>query len=317
MHVYGFYINHMNYTELVRKFRGVLVGVQNDDVMRSESQGVKTFVTDAQTLIRRFDSPTPSDLCFLQWLYSSLESVVDKQLKKKELWTEFHVLRTSPEFSQQWKSYLEKVGMQSKAVFIQTLTSETFEQLLSERICAAKTTQCGSDEVQFTYEEENAIRYMAGFVVRRLQKQLDAKDIDMLIESEEATISDANSTEWINLIDRGGLVHVNDACYQLFLAIEHATRQELQISKVGSMDDDFRTYLENTLSTDDDILFNWTMITGDETEREDVLLALIKLWITTRGFSFAKAVMEKYRNESKKTTTKSKGLRTRLFTDKV
>ena len=67
--------------------------------MRSESQGVKTFVTDTQALIRRFDSPTPSDLWFLQWLYSSLESVVDKQLKKKELWTEFHVLRTSPEFS--------------------------------------------------------------------------------------------------------------------------------------------------------------------------------------------------------------------------
>lgn len=142
---------------------------------------------------------------------------------------------------------------------------------------------------------------MAGFVVRRLQKQLDAKDIDMLIESDEATISDANSSEWINLIDRGGLVHVNDACYQLFLAIE-------QVSKVGSMDDGFQTYLENMLSTDDDILFNWTMITGDETEREDVLLALIKLWITTRGFSFAKAVMEKYRNDSKKTTTKSKGL---------
>ena len=190
-----FYINHMNYTELVRKFRGVLVGVQNDEVMSSKSQGVKTFVIDAQALIRRFDSPTPSDLCFLQWLYSSLESVVDKQLKKKELWTEFHVLRISPEFSRQWKSYLEKVGMQSKAVFIQTLTSETFEQLLSERISAATTTQCGSDEVQFTYEEENAIRYMAGFVVRRLQKQLDTKDIDMLIESDEATSSDANSTE--------------------------------------------------------------------------------------------------------------------------
>ena len=51
MHVYGFYINYMNYTELVRKFRGVLVGVQNDDVMCNESQGVKTFVTDDQALI--------------------------------------------------------------------------------------------------------------------------------------------------------------------------------------------------------------------------------------------------------------------------
>ena len=39
-------------------------------------------------------------------------------------------------------------------------------------------------------------------------------------------------------------MHFNDACYELFLAIEHATRQELQISKVGSMDDGFQTYLE-------------------------------------------------------------------------
>ena len=61
----------------------------------------------------------------------------------------------------------------------------------------------------------------------------------MLIESDEATISGVNSSEWINLIDQGGLVHINNACYQLFLAIEHATQQELQISKVGFMDDGF------------------------------------------------------------------------------
>lgn len=71
------------------------------------------------------------------------------------------------------------------------------------------------------------------------------------------------------------------------------------------------------LSNDDDVLFNWTMITGGETENEEVLHEIIKLWITTRGFSFANSIMEKYRGESKKRTAKSKGLRTRLFTDKV
>ena len=55
MHVYGFYINHMNYTELVRKFRGVLVGVQNDDVMRSESQGVNfTATTISQNIVHPY-----------------------------------------------------------------------------------------------------------------------------------------------------------------------------------------------------------------------------------------------------------------------
>ena len=32
------------YTELVKKFRCVLLGVQNDDVMRSQSEGVKKFL---------------------------------------------------------------------------------------------------------------------------------------------------------------------------------------------------------------------------------------------------------------------------------
>lgn len=158
---------------------------------------------------------------------------------------------------------------------------------------------------------------MAGFVVRKLQKKLEAKDVEMLIENDKATILDANSAEWVNMIDRGGLVHVTDACYQLFLAIEHATRQELQLSKVSCMDDSFRKHLENMLNTDDDVLFNWTLITGDDTEKENVLLEITKLWITIRGFSFAKSVMEKYRGESKKRTAKSKGLRTKLFTDKI
>ena len=171
-------------------------------------------------------------------------------------------------------------------------------------------------EVQFTYEEENAIRYMAGFVVRKVHK-LDAKDVEMLIENDETAITDSSSAEWVNIIDQGGLVHVTDACYQLFLAIEQVTWQELQLSKISSMDENFRKHLDNMLSNDNDVLFNWTMITGSETENEEVLHERIKLWITTRGFSFAKSIMEKYRSESKKRTAKSKGLRTRLFTDKV
>ena len=79
----------MNYTELVKRFRGVLLGVQNDDVMRTESQGVKEFLADAQVLIQKFDSPAPSDLCFLQWLYNSLEKVVGKQLKRKNFGQNF------------------------------------------------------------------------------------------------------------------------------------------------------------------------------------------------------------------------------------
>ena len=50
-------------------------------------------------------------------------------------------------------------------------------------------------------------------------------------------------------------------------------------------------------------------------DNEDLLREIIALWITIRGPSFAKSVMEKYKLAVKKSSEKSKGLCTRLFTE--
>ena len=55
-----------------------------------------------------------------------------------------------------------------------------------------------------------------------------ADEVEMLIETHKKRIQESNSTDWISIIDRGGLIHVTDECYQLFLAIEHATHRELK-----------------------------------------------------------------------------------------
>ena len=86
------------------------------------------------------------------------------------------------------------------------------------------------------------------------------------------------------------------------------------MSNLDSMDEDFRKHLKRMLYTDDDVLFNWTMTGSDD---ENLLQQIIKLWVTIRGFSFAKSIMEKYKQESKKSMEKSKGLHTKLFTDQL
>ena len=63
------------------------------------------------------------------------------------------------------------------------------------------------------------------------------------------------------------------------------------------MDEQFREYLFNMITVDDDVLFNWTM-TG--AEGEEAFNEMVKLWITIPGHSFAKSVMEKYKKQSKK-----------------
>ena len=192
---------------------------------------------------------------------------------------------------------------------------ELFEQILQEALQKLEnemSPEGNRDEVSITPDEENAIRYMAGYVLHKLKKKQYA--VDDLIQKDREYITETSSNEWIRLIDRGGLVHITEECHQLFVSIELITRHHLHIANVQSMDEQFRQHLFNMITVDDDVLFNWTM-TG--AEDEVVFNEMIKLWITIQGHSFAKSVMEKYKKQSKKIASKSKGLRTTLFTDQL
>ena len=299
----------------------MVFGLLNDDLMSTETERSKEFISNAQKMLRQLNSPSAKENHFLEWLFGKVKKIVvehgtDKP-KRKEMWSQFHKLRSSDDLFQEWKRYLEQMGISAKPVFFQLITAELFEQLLHDTYRSKSTaTDDGDDEVILTYEEENAIRYMAGYVVRSLQKKM-ADEVEMLIETDKKRIQESSSTDWINIIDRGGLIHVTDECYQLFLAIEHATRRELKTEKIGDMNDSFRQHIEMQLNEDNDVLFQWTLITGDETEKEDVLHAITSLWINIRQNSFAKSMMEKYQAETKKRTAKSKSLRTKLFTDQI
>ena len=61
---------------------------------------------------------------------------------------------------------------------------------------------------------------MGGYKVKTLQKN---HDVRFLIDSGEE-FQEAESSDWTNAIDRGGLVHITDSTYQLFLSIETVTR---------------------------------------------------------------------------------------------
>lgn len=152
---------------------------------------------------------------------------------------------------------------------------------------------------------------MGGYAIKKLRD----KDIDVefLVDSDKEYL-ESQSSEWINAIDRGGLLHITDSCFQLFLAIETVTSQEMKPT-AAVMDDPFCKHINNLITSDSDVLFCWTLITGEESLKEVILYEIAQLWVTIRGFSFAKSIVEKYRVATKKRTAKSKGLRTKLFTD--
>ncbi len=82
-----------------------------------------------------------------------------------------------------------------------------------------------------------------------------------------------NSEDWLNMVDRGGLVHVTEGVYCFFHAVEFALRKHLKMKDAGQMTQGFKERLVASVTTNEDVLFYWCMITTLlEEEESDTLL---------------------------------------------
>ena len=131
----------------------------------------------------------------------------------------------------------------------------------------------------------------------------------LLADGEEGSAS--ATCQWVDLVDRGGLVHVKEETYMLFCAMELEVREHFQLQKTTKLAEGYKEHIEKCVLQNEEILFQWCMLTVDvdDTDGAVVLGMLIKFWITIRGFSFTGAWLELYKQRKKKTLQKSKALR--------
>ena len=74
------------------------------------------------------------------------------------------------------------------------------------------------EELSLSYEEQNALRYAAGYIPRALTKKLrtsshplkDQLTLCLIDLTDDADDISSDSQDWINLTDRGGLKHVHE-----------------------------------------------------------------------------------------------------------
>ena len=156
--------------------------------------------------------------------------------------------------------------------------------------------------------------YAAGYVCRKIHKSIHRSSkpdqaellrcVKALDDDEEAaSLSAASlSAAWVNEVDRGGLWHVREGTYMLFVA---EVREHFRF---GASKERCRERLTTALSSNDEVLFHWCMLTAEieEIHAQTVLDMLVSLWVTIRGFSFASAFIEMYKQEKNQ---RSKALR--------
>ena len=169
--------------------------------------------------------------------------------------------------------------------------------------------------------------FTAGYVIRETMKNLSKKpnssritkaldrELNLcLVElSDDFEESDKPSpSDWTRAINRGGLSFVNNPTYH---AMEMAIRPELTQQTAPSITAGFKSEVIKKIHDSEDIAFYWSIVSAEwEKEVAEILLGMIaELWITVRGFGFARHWMEAYKQRQRKTTQQSKGVRKQLI----
>ena len=126
------------------------------------------------------------------------------------------------------------------ACVFQSFTRLIFSDLVGKHI-GNDSMDTVEDESALTLEEQNAIRYVGGYIVRTLKAKTKDKQtlscLQQLESSDQSDVENQVSAQWIVEINRGGLIHITDEAHDGFVASEAATRRHFKVSKAHTMDE--------------------------------------------------------------------------------
>ena len=143
------------------------------------------------------------------------------------------------------------------------------------------------------------------------QKEQLSDIVEVLLQNDDQDQDDSAehmSCEWMAIVDRGGLIHISDDLFRVFIAIELEICRHFRVENAQEMTASYEVKVVASILTNEDVLFHWCMVCCDVPEElsNELLKRIVELWTTIRGFSFAKSYMEMYKQATKKVLQCSK-----------
>ena len=162
-----------------------------------------------------------------------------KKIALSQVWRNFHIHRLSPSLRFAWQSCIHTLQLSQDAFNVTDPTLQLILKRLMHAVVKQMTTS-SSTSIRCTPQplnsrEENAVRYMAGYVVVKLRKKYCEHSLYAGVSEtmktnldESAVVSlDDYTRAWVEQVDRGGLCHVNDEFFSLAKNIELVCREYL------------------------------------------------------------------------------------------
>ena len=157
------------------------------------------------------------------------------------MWEKYYQLRSTDEFALNWKAFLLLSGTEATPTLYQHITDLVFNHLISTNYATqVPATPTETTPSAIDYKEKNAIRYIAGYITRSVnRKLLDSKHL--LKDELSLCLAELNdvdpdemqddSKDWMEKVDRGGLKHVPDMMYMMFVSMEEQLRVHLSCAQ--------------------------------------------------------------------------------------
>ena len=257
----------------MEKLREAITGVLADPYFTISTQEAKLCLEGARNIIMVFNQPGTNELQsnFSTWLVTSLEAVVKsvksgvQQFNKEKLWIKFHELTASTEFANKWETFASKLGIGTVSPLLyQHITDVIFESIIKESMNISTVGFTGAmQDCGLTFEEESAIHYVGGYVIRQLK--IDKANAQMLPLLEQLTYSEDNSADddstrhWINQVNRGGLTKITNEAFRCFYNIEIMVRRFFNVDNTRDMNEQFNEKVMDSILKDEDLLFDWCL----------------------------------------------------------
>ena len=248
------------------------------------------------------------------------------QLARERALKRFHQLRIES-LPALWSKVFDDLGVaEEKAVILQSINRLIFNSIVLEQFTSRYATPPKEVSVSTMYsDEENAVRYASGYVVKVLKKQYEKKKgvkarqfMECLLnmsarnEGKDCSTYYDYTKAWIKLVNRGGLFEINNDSFLFFRAIESHVQETLHSHLLSGADK--QEYLSKLLGKED-IQLLWSKLSTDIDDNDsscELLAAVIEKWVTLRGFAQVSSWVDDYKAATAEKVKKKKALRKSL-----
>ncbi len=315
-----------------------LDGFERSKAAKDDIRKFLTAVVEKDSCMNDFDEFASNlvkelERCFFTCV-SAAVPFRSKQVKREKLWSSFHRLRVS-KINVMWNNlFLRDIGNEEtipklSPLVYQSITQQLYSDIinchLGAKLDLSNDVEKNYEDSPLTRDEENILRYVAGYVPFKLllqyEKSKAAEAVSvveclsgMAVNGEESDAL-AYTSKWIELINRGGVFEVSDTTYMFFKEIELKVRKQLLMAfeRNLAVDSSHKDSIICAVAGDESVQFYWTLLSVDissECQAVKVLKEIIGLWVNIRGFSIANSWLAKYSKTAP--TTKNKALRKEL-----